>query len=96
LPLVIIILVGWARSADSLDGGPAIAAVALAIAAGLGERGIDQREIWWGSPPAYLLIVALATLVGQAGWGIGVAGLYAAATLASVIERLRRSGLAPL
>ena len=72
--------------------GLAIGTALLAIG-GLAERAIVERErqLWWGSPAAYLLIVTLTALVGFPVVGLGLTAAYATATLAAVIERLRRA-----
>jgi hypothetical protein len=47
------------------------------------------RRRWWASPPAYLLVLFPATLIGIAPWGLALASVYAIVTLASAIETLR-------
>ncbi len=66
---------------------------ALIAIGGLAERAILERDrrSWWGSPTAYLLIVTLFAVVGFPVLGLGVTAVYATATLADVIERLRRN-----
>ncbi len=66
---------------------------ALIAIGGLAERAILERDRrpWWGSPTAYLLIVTLFAVVGFPVLGLGVTAVYATATLADVIERLRRN-----
>ncbi len=68
----------------------AVATALVAIAA-LGERAIVERErrLWWGSAPAYLLVVTLFELIGFPLAGLGAAAVYATVTLAAAIERLR-------
>jgi hypothetical protein len=70
----------------------AIGTALVAIGA-LAERAILERErqMWWGSPAAYLLIVALFAILGFPVFGLGLTAVYATATLAVVIERLRRT-----
>ncbi|WP_314373993.1 hypothetical protein [Sphingomonas paucimobilis] len=57
----------------------------LAVRAGL----YRFRRRWWASPPAYLLVILPATILGIGLWGLALAGIYAIATLASAIETLR-------
>jgi hypothetical protein len=68
----------------------AVATALVAIAA-LGERAIVERErrLWWGSAPAYLLVVMLFELIGFPLAGLAAAAAYATVTLAAAIERLR-------
>jgi len=68
----------------------AVATALVAIAA-LGERAIVERErrLWWGSAPAYLLVVTLFELIGFPLAGLAAAAAYATVTLAAAIERLR-------
>jgi len=70
----------------------AIGTALVAIGA-LAERAILERErqMWWGSPAAYLLVVALFAILGFPVFGLGLTAVYATATLAVVIERLRRT-----
>lgn len=92
MPLAAILLFGWAVRTATYDGAPLAAAITLAVLAGLGERAIPKasRRGWWGSPSAHLVVVALSALLGVPVLGLAVAGVYAAATLADAIERLRR------
>lgn len=80
-----------ARQVCLTDGEMTAMAVAVAcVAIGtLAERAIVERKAWWGSPPAYLLLVALATLAGWPLAGLVLAAAYATATLAAAIEALR-------
>ncbi|MEG3082440.1 hypothetical protein U1707_02180 [Sphingomonas sp. PB2P12] len=73
------------------DTALAIGTALIAIG-GLAERAILERDRrpWWGSPAAYLLFVAVFALVGFPVFGLGFAAVYATATLADAIERLRR------
>lgn len=91
LPALAILLLGWHQSAVSADGTARAIAVALVIAGALGERSIQPARRWlvWGSPGAYLVLVALGTLVGLPTLGLALVTLYAAATLAGAIEDLR-------
>ncbi|MGU3391062.1 hypothetical protein [Sphingomonas sp. M1A8_2b] len=65
---------------------------ALIAIGGLAERAILERgrRLGWGSPAAYLLIVAVFAVLGFPVFGLGFAAVYATATLADAIERLRR------
>ena len=70
--------------------GPVLALM-LVILGILAERaGLYRfRRRWWASPPAYLLVILPATILGIGLWGLALAGVYAIATLASAIETLR-------
>ncbi|MES3153192.1 hypothetical protein [Sphingomonas faeni] len=65
--------------------------IALVAIAALAERAILERDrqIWWGSPTAYLLVVTAFAAAGLPTLGLGLTAVYATATLAAVIERLR-------
>lgn len=92
LPLIAILLVGWAVRDATYDGAPLATAITLAVFAGLGERAIrpSARRGWWGTPSAYLALVTVAAVLGVAMPGLALTGVYAAATLAAAIEGLRR------
>ena len=79
---------GYAGNNTALAIGTALVAIGA-----LAERAILERErqMWWGSPAAYLLIVALFAILGFPVFGLGLTAAYATATLAVVIERLRRT-----
>ncbi|PTW45369.1 hypothetical protein C8J25_10744 [Sphingomonas faeni] len=79
---------GYAGNNTALAIGTALVAIGA-----LAERAILERErqMWWGSPAAYLLIVALLAILGFPVFGLGLTAVYATATLAVVIERLRRT-----
>lgn len=80
-------IAGQAGESTTLAIGTALIAIG-----GLAERAIRERDrrIWWGSPAAYLLLVAAFALIGFPVFGLGFAAVYATATLADAIERLRR------
>ncbi len=81
-----------------LTSGQADDNTALAIGVGLiavgalGERAIVERarKLWWGSPSAYLTLVTLFAITGMPVLGLGIAAIYATATLAAVVEGLRQ------
>ncbi|MEG8055973.1 MULTISPECIES: hypothetical protein [Sphingomonas] len=79
---------GYAGNNTALAIGTALVAIGA-----LAERAILERErqMWWGSPAAYLLIIALFAILGFPVFGLGLTAVYATATLAVVIERLRRT-----
>ncbi|KQS51146.1 MULTISPECIES: hypothetical protein [unclassified Sphingomonas] len=81
------IVAGRAGENTALAIGTALIAIG-----GLAERAILERDrrLWWGSPAAYLLIVGAFALIGFPVFGLGFAVVYATATLADAIERLRR------
>lgn len=92
LPLIAILLFGWAVRDSTYDGAPLAIAIALIVLAGLGERAIRpaSRRAWWGSPSAHLVIVTVSAMLGAPVLGLAGAGVYAAATLADAIEGLRK------
>ncbi len=69
-----------------------VVALGLVVLAGLGERAAlsRMRRRWWGTPPAYLAVLALFTVAGHPVLGLTVGACYAAATVAAAIEALRR------
>lgn len=77
-------------------GGATGTGTAMAVTAGLvavaaiAGRAIAVPRSWWGSPPAYLLIVTVLTLLSVPLAGLVAAASYATATLASGVEALRR------
>ncbi len=84
-------LLGFANSmAEGTGTGLALAA-ALCVAAGLAERGANDRirRRWWGSPAAYPLVLLPFYLWGYPQTGLAMAAGYAALSLAAVIEALR-------
>ncbi len=92
LPLLAILLVGFAVRDATYDGAPLATALALVVLAGLGERAIrpSARRAWWGSPSAYLALVTVTAVAGVAMPGLALTAIYAAATLGAAIEGLRR------
>ena len=91
LPALAMLFAGAAVSGQAGNVAALSVAAALVALAGLAARAGPERmrRLWWGSPPAYLLIVAVATLAGWPVAGLALAAGYAAATLAAAIERLR-------
>ncbi|WP_380787405.1 hypothetical protein [Sphingomonas sp. R86521] len=78
---------------DYAGDNTALAIGVAGVAAGaLGERAIVERvrKLWWGSPSAYLAVVALFAVLGLPVVGLAIAAIYAAATLAAVVEGLRQ------
>ena len=86
-----VLVFAFLQAGYSGDDSILVMAVAVVVIAALGERAIVERarRLWWGSAPAYLLIVALFAILGFPLFGLGIAGLYATLTLAAAIERLR-------
>ena len=91
LPALAGLFLGAATSGASGDLTALAVAVMLVTLAVLAERAGPERlrRIWWGSPPAYLLIVTAGALLGWTATALGVAAAYATATLFAAIERLR-------
>ena len=92
LPALAALFLGAAVSGRVGNVTALVVAGALVTLAALAERAAPERirRLWWGSPPAYLLIVASTTVAGWPVAGLALAAGYAAATLAAAIERLRR------
>jgi hypothetical protein len=86
------LLLGGTVSHDAGTGSGWLAAAGLIVAGALVERAAAPatRPSWWGSPPAYLVLLALASLAGEPLAGLIVAAGYAAVSLADAIEKLRR------
>jgi len=92
---VALLLLGHVADQASAQTSGRILAIASIVAAALIERAaVSPRHRWWGTPPAYLVVAALATIAGWPLVGLGLAAGYAAMSLASAIEALRREGLA--
>jgi len=92
IPALALLLLGHAIDQTTDQASGRILAVVMVAAAALGERAATEhsRRFWWGSPPAYLAMVTVATIAGRPLVGLGLAGAYAALSLASAIEMLRR------
>ena len=92
LPALAALFLGAAESGRADNPTALAVAVALVTLAILAERAGPERlrRWWWGSAPAYLLLVLVATAAGWPVVGMAVAAGYAAGTLAVAIERLRR------
>ena len=90
LPALAVLLLGYVVGNATGDGTAITAAIAAVAIGALGERAVDGRRIWWGRPPAYLLVATVATIVGLPVVGISAAAVYATATLAAAIDDLRR------
>lgn len=91
LPALAVLIEGHVVSVADADGAARVLGFALVIAAALAERAGEGGDgvTWRGSPPAYLLIAAIAALVGAPVLGLVIALGYAVATLGVEIERLR-------
>ena len=92
LPALAALSLGAAESGRAGNVAALAVALALVALAALAERAGPERmrRLWWGSAPAYLLVMLAATAVGWPLAGLAVAAGYATATLAAAIERLRR------
>ena len=87
---LVAMALGWSLFVGGSAVAPLLALVAV-VAAALVERAAtrSRRHRWWGGPPAFLLVTAVCTVAGEPLAGLGVAALYATATLAAAIESLR-------
>ncbi|WP_425229832.1 hypothetical protein [Sphingomonas sp.] len=92
LPALAALFLGAAESGRAGNLTALAVAAALVTLAALAQRAGTERirRWWWGSAPAVLLIVTLATAAHWPLSGMAVAAAYATATLAAAIERLRR------
>lgn len=92
VPALAVLFLGAAESGRTTDLSALTIAAALVTMAALAQRAGPERVRagWWGSAPAYLLLVTLGAIAGWPRIGLTLAVLYAAATLAAAIERLRR------
>lgn len=92
LPAGAAILYGFQATQFSGDRAAEMLGIGLVLLAVLGERalGTRPRRLWWGSAPAYLGCTWLGALFAAPVAGLGLAAIYAAATLTAAIERLRR------
>ncbi|MBI0474670.1 hypothetical protein D9601_04760 [Sphingomonas sp. MA1305] len=92
LPALTALLYGDAEMRRSAEGATLALAFALLLVAALGERAIGPatRPSWWGSAPAYLVVLLAGAIVAAPTLGLTAATLYAGATAAAAIERLRR------
>lgn len=92
LPALAVLVYGQEESRLAVDGAPVALAFALVVIAAIGERAIGsaRRPTWWGSAPAYLIVVLTGAIVEAPRVGLTAAMLYAAATLLAAVERLRR------
>lgn len=91
LPALAVLLYGRAAGQQQADGAPEVLAIGLVLLGVLGERALGRRPrlMWWGSAAAYLTLVWLSAIVSAPLAGLGLASIYAGATLAAAIERLR-------
>lgn len=84
VPAIAAAALGWTLQEPLASA----ASAALIYLGGLGERAVQRpkRRRWWGSPPAYLLILAIGAISGATMAGLFAATLYAAVTLAAAVE----------
>lgn len=94
LPGLAVLFLGTAESGRAGNLTALTVACALVAMAALAERAGPERvrRLWWGSAPAWLLLILAATLAGWPLSGMAAAAGYATLTLAAAIERLRRHG----
>ena len=91
LAALAIAVLGWQHYRLWTDDLAPMFAIMLIVLAILTERAALYRfrRRWWASPPAYLLVVLPATMLGMTLGGLVLASIYAIVTLASAIETLR-------
>ena len=92
IPALAVLIEGAALSGRAGNLAALAVACALVTLGALAERAGPERARagWWGSAPAYLLLVTLGALAGWPVASMAVAAGYATLTLAAAIERLRR------
>lgn len=90
IPALAALLLGHALDAETGELTGRVLALALVAAGALAHRAIpDARPIGWGDAPAYLVTLALGTVLGMPFVALVCAALYATVTLAIAIEALR-------
>ncbi len=87
-----VLVFAFLTSGQAGDNTALAIGVGLIAVGALGERAIVERarKLWWGSPSAYLILVTLFAIIGMPVLGLGIAAIYATATLAAVVEGLRQ------
>lgn len=92
IPALAALFLGAAESSRAANVAALTVSVALVTIAALAERAGPEpvRRLWWGSPPAYIMLITVATIAGWPLIGMAAAGTYATATLGAAIELLRR------
>lgn len=85
-----LLLLGHIADQASAQTSGRILAITSIVAAALVERAAVSPHDWWGAPSAYLGVAAVAMIAGWPLVGLGLAAGYAAVSLASAIEALRR------
>jgi len=87
-----VLVFAFLTSGQAGDNTALAIGVGLIAVGALGERAIVERarKLWWGSPSAYLTLVTLFAIIGMPVLGLGIAAIYATATLAAVVEGLRQ------
>ena len=86
----VVLRIGHALDAETGELTARVLALALVAAGALGYRAIRaERPDWWGDAPAYLVTLAIGTILGMPFLGLVCAALYATVTLALAIEALR-------
>jgi hypothetical protein len=89
LSALLILASGIQASVDTWTATALALALVTVAAATMVERSGARAARWWGSPSAYPLILAPFALLGLTGVGLALTGLYAMATLAGAVEKLR-------
>lgn len=74
--------------ADATLDGLILALVTVAVTV-IAERSQALVRRWWGSPAAYLLLIAPFAIAGRVSWGLATVAVYAFVTLAAAVESRR-------
>lgn len=90
-----LLSLGYATAIAMGSATPPAVTLSLVVTAGLAERATDEsmRRWWWGSPAAYPIGILPFVWAGAPMLGLCAGALYATASLAAAIERLRRKAL---
>jgi hypothetical protein len=92
VPAAAALILGVVETRASGDGTALTLAIAGVTVGALAERATPEwaRRLAWGTPPAYLLLIATGAVAGWSVLGLALAASYAAATLGAGVEALRR------
>ena len=91
ISLLTLMALGWTEWRAVGNAAAAVIAISATVACLLGERAITDRsrKLWWGEASGYLMLTTVAALIGFPATGLAIVAVYAAVTLAAVIEDLR-------
>lgn len=92
LPALAALLLGHVIDHEAASTSGRLLALGAVTAGAVAERagGAVPRRAWWGNSSAYLTLLAVFALAGWPTLGLGLVAVYAACTLVSAVETLRR------